>query len=205
MADIALTANEQQLFNEAHTVPDYIMNKNSDAYVIETSKRVLKDMIMKAKGELNRPFGGAKPATSQLGFAPLEPWHMGASNTWTGHFGTLGWITAPSTSELPWSNVTVRPDTWVGIIGFEDLNTQPKVDKIQITVGNETRVPRDISYIRHAPGNRILLQTRPIIIVPRSTMSVAIKVSQTGYHQFKPIGWAVTIGSNLSKKSYYTT
>lgn len=204
MPDVTLSGNERQLFNEAHTIPPYLMNKNSDAYVAEASKKLLEELIMKSKGELNRTFGGANAKSSEIGFMPIQPWHIGGSNVWLGHVGTLGWITAPSTAELAWGDVTIPPETWIGILGFEDYNVLPKIEAVQMTIGNETLQVQDIQFIRHAPGNRVLLPY-PITILPKSTLSIDIKVGQTGYHEFKPIGWAVTRGSNLSKKSYYSS
>ena len=200
---VPLTGPEEALLNEAFTDPDYIKMNRIQDYEIGMSKSILRELIERAKFQLGREFGGANAKSNEIGFMPIQPHHVGGSLTWSGNYGSTGWQTSSSGSNNNvMKNTTIPDDTWIGFWAWEDRNELPKVEALQATVGNEQLQIDDIYNVLTDAHHRHILQ-EPVLLLPKSIYKMDTKVRQIGDSELKPVGWAVTTGANLAKKTYY--
>ena len=154
-----------------------------------------------AGNSLGRPngYGGPYPAGSQFGFTQIRPFHLGGTGySWRLSVSSEGWFN-PTT----FHNLTVPKDTWILMIGLNDSEPSPILDSIKMSIST-TNLPvltiEDMKYDKY--HNWFFPQ--PLIITPQTTIEFEAHANATGYTSLKPIGYAVTTGVNLSKKSYYT-
>ena len=175
---------------------------SSEIYKVERQLMVkYLEGILKTAGQyLGDPngYGGPYPSGSQFGFTKIRPFHMGGTEySWRVSVSSTGWQNLSTLDDK-----TIPKDTWILLLGLEDPEPSLILDSVKMSIST-TNLPilvfDDMKYNK----DHLYFLPKPIVLTPSANIGFEVYANATGYTSLQPVGFAVTKGINLSKKSYY--